>query len=365
MARERIISADSHVAIRDEAVLAYLPARHHEEYRRCRAEAAAQLAKKRKVKAGPRGEGPGTGNPSEQARWSAAGRPGEWDPVARLADMDLDGVEAEVLYCDVGAGTSFYGMQSGAREAAVRAFADATLDFAARDAKRLLPVYPVPLVDIDEAVREVQRLAAAGARALIVPLYPTDHGLAPYFDRRYERLWGAIQETGIPLSQHVNTNTRLWEVLASDPTPARGIFQSLPPLFMSESLATWIVSGTLARFPRLKVVFVEAGLGWIPFFLDRLDRMYVRHGWSQMDMLPEKPSFYWHRQMAATFEEDEFGVENRHRLGVDNLLWATDYPHPDSTWPESQKVLETHLRGVPVEEARQIIGGNAARLYGL
>ncbi len=363
MAGERIISADSHVAIRDEAVLAFLPAKHHEEFRRCRAELAAAYAKRARGKAGPANTA-GT-NPSQEARWKAAGRRGEWDPVARLADMDLDGVEAEVLYCEVGAGASFFGLRDGGREAAFQAFSNAALDFASRDPKRLLPVYPVPVVEVDEGVREVERLAAAGARALMVPLYPTDLGLAPYWDRRYDPLWSLIQETGIPISQHVNSNSRLMEVLAIDPTPARGIFQSLPPLYMSESIASWIVSGTLARFPGLRVVFVEAGLGWLPFFLDRLDRMYRRHGWSQMDMLAEKPSFYWHRQMAATFEEDEFGVENRHRLGVDNLLWATDYPHPDSTWPESQKVLETHLRGVPVEEARQIIGGNAARLYRL
>ena len=93
--------------------------------------------------------------------------------------------------------------------------------------------------------------------------------------------------------------------------------------------------------------------------------MKERHGWDHYEMLKELPSFYWHRNMMATFEEDTFGVAQRQLLGVDNLMWATDYPHPDSTWPNSQKVLETHFHDVPDDESRRMIGGNAARIYEL
>ena len=359
MPNERIISADSHVAIKDDAVLAHLASKHHDEYRRCRQEQMARIMRRAKKKAAE------TAAPTQQATWDAAGRAGEYDPVARLADMDIDGVEAEVLYSDVDANTALYGMQGGGRLPAFQAFANAALDFAAADPKRLLPVYPVPLVDVGESVAEVQRLAKAGARALMLPLYPTDHGLAPYWDRQWDPLWGAIQDVGLPISQHVNVHDRHWDILAIDPTPAKGVFQSLPPISMSECVSSWIVPGTLERFPRLRVVFVEAGLGWIPYFLERLDTMYERHGWRKLGMLAEKPSTYWHRQMAATFEEDTFGIRNRHIIGIGNLMWATDYPHPDSTWPESQKVLDTHFNDVPMAEAREIIGGNAARFYAL
>lgn len=359
MAQERIISADSHVAITDEAVLGHLASKHHDDYRRCRAEQAARMAKRAKKRAAE------TKAPTERATWTAAGRPGEFDPVERLKDMDIDGVEAEVLYGDVEANAALYPMGDGGRTAAFRAYADAALAFASRDPKRLLPVYPVPVADVGEGVAEVTRLAKAGARALMLPLYPIDYGLPPYWDRSYDPLWACIQETGIPISQHVGVHERHWKILGLDPTPAKGIFQSTPPISMAECLAGWIVPGTLERFPALEIVFVEAGLGWIPYFLERLDTMYERHGWRVLGMLPEKPSSYWHRQMAATFEEDLFGVANRHVIGIGNLMWATDYPHPDSTWPDSQKVIETHFRDVPVEEARQIIGGNAARVYGL
>ncbi len=362
MAKERILSADSHIAIRDDAVLRHLPKKFHEAYGQARMAYLQRMIAKAKPKGG---EGGGLPIQAQDKPWEAANRPGEHDPVERLKDMDTDGVEAEVLYSDVEAGVSFNDLADGARPAAFRAWNDAALEFASHDAKRLLPVYLVPVVDVDEAVAEVERLAREGARAVMLPLYPTDVGLPPYFDPRYDRLWGALEETGLPISQHVGANDALWSILHYDTTPAKGIFQSLPPVFMAEALANWIVGGVFERFSKLRVVLVEAGLGWIPFFLERLDTMKKRHGWDHYEMLPELPSFYFKRNMMATFEEDTYGVSQRHRLGIENLMWATDYPHPDSTWPESQQVLETHFSDVPVDEARLMIGGNAARIYHL
>jgi len=368
MAKERICSADSHVRISDEAVLSHLPDKYHEDYKRARLEYMARVAKKAKRKpvAGEEKSAEESTAIWKKQPWEAAGRSGEYDPVERLKDMDIDGVESEVLYTDVEVGTGYYSMADGGRLAAFQAFNNAALDFASHDPKRLLSVYIIPVVDVQEAVGEVQRLAKAGARAFMLPLYPQDLDLPPYFDRTYDPLWAAIQETGIPISQHVGANAALWKIFRYDSTPARGVFQSLPPIFMSEVIGNWIIGGIFDRFPKLQVVLVEAGLGWIPYYLERLDNMKRGHGWDHYDGMPkERPSDYWHRNMMATFEEDLFGVEQRHRIGVDNLMWATDYPHPDSTWPHSQKVLETHFKDVPVEEARQMIGGNCARVYRL
>ena len=118
--------------------------------------------------------------------------------------------------------------------------------------------------------------------------------------------------------------------------------------------------------PGLKIVLVEAGLGWIPYYLERLDTM-VGHGWDTFADKPisEKPSFYWHRNMAATFEQDLVGVRNRYDIGIENLMSATDYPHPDSTWPNSQAVLREHFEGIAAEEIELIAAGNAARIYNL
>jgi predicted TIM-barrel fold metal-dependent hydrolase len=370
MSTERIISADSHVNIRPEAVLEHLPAALHDDFNDARMAYGRAMFeqkphKRRRQAADQDMEEAAAAFPVD-APWEAAGRPGAHDPHERLKDMDIDGVDAEVLYTDIGAGAAFYDMPDDGWKDAFHAFNSAAIEFASVDPDRLLPVYLVPIADIAEAVKEVHRLAGEGARAVHLPLYPTEIGFAPYWDPVYDPLWAALSETGIPISQHVGTNTYLNTIMAADPTPAKGIFQSLPPIFMAEVVGSWIVPGTFVRFPDLRVVLVEAGLGWIPYYLGRLDLMNERHGWREhYDMLPEPPSHYWRQNMVATFEEDEFGVGVRHEIGVETLMWATDYPHPDSTWPHSQDVISTHFADVPIEEARLMVGGNAARIYGL
>lgn len=344
---DRIISADSHMLVTEEAFLRHLPSRHHQTWR----EALHWPP--------PVPEGP----PADAAT-AAAGRPGEWDPIERLEDMDVDGVDAEVLYLDNLAGSRFYKLPSETCSEAFRAFNSAAVEFASVDPSRLVPVYLLPLSDVEASIAEVHRLAVEGARAVQLPLYPVDARIPPYFDPVYEPLWSAIEETGMPISLHVCPPGG--RGLSSDPTPARGLFQVMPPIFMSQALAEWIVTGTFVRHPRLQVVLVEAGLGWIPYLLDRLDRVAVKSRWSERGMaLTEPPSAYWHRNMSATFEEDALGLDLRHMVGVENLLWATDYPHPDTTWPESRKVIAEQLAGCTAEERTKMVGGNAARLYRL
>ena len=351
MRKEQIISADSHFAIKDDMLFRHLAERYRQPILDIReAEEKAASARGRRL--------------YDDAKWPAFGRAGEWDPHERLKDMDTDQVGAEVLYPSPAAGGPFYALPDGGRLAAFHAFNNAAIDFAGADQKRLFPVYLVPVADVREAVGEVQRLAAAGARALMLPLHPDDMGFKHYWDPSWDPLWEAAQETGIPLSLHLGANSHLLNLVRHDPTPNRGIFRSLVALDMGESVATWCMSGLLERFPRLKIILVEAGLGWIPYFLERMDTEVKRLRWGK-DVLPEAPSFYWHRNMAATFEEDEFGVANRGIIGVDNLMWGSDYPHPDSTWPESRKVIDHHFKDVPEAEMLKMVGGNAMLVYGL
>jgi uncharacterized protein len=279
--------------------------------------------------------------------------------------MDTDGVEAEILYVGTG-GAAYYDLGADHIEA-FRAANSAAIAWASLDPKRLIPVYILPIVDIGVAVKEVHRVAAEHGKAVQLPLVPRELDCPPYWDASYDPLWEALTETGIPISQHVCASQYLTTVLDEDPTPFKGIMQSLPPIYMAESVATWAVSGVLERWPGLKVVFVEAGIGWIPYFLERLDTMVGSHGWDTFPdkVITEAPSFYWHRNMAATFEQDKIGMRNRDAIGVQNLLWATDYPHPDTTWPRSQEILREHFEGVPAEEVELIAAGNAARLYNL
>jgi predicted TIM-barrel fold metal-dependent hydrolase len=165
------------------------------------------------------------------------------------------------------------------------------------------------------------------------------------------------------ISQHLGLVASLWELLRRDPTPQKGIFTSQPPLRLAETIAFWILPGVLARFPDLKIVLVEPGLGWVPFYLDTLDSMAA--GPYDFPAIDDKPSAYFHRQMYLTFVDDPRGLEHRYDLGVDRIMWSTDFPHPATSWPNSQTIVEKNFADIPEEERSLVVAGNAAALYGL
>jgi len=370
--RYRIISADSHVTIPGELVQAHLPAELREKVAAVEAAYAAQMleAKPQKVnqkKAEASAAPTGMPNMGKGAPWPSAGRAGGHDAGERLKDMDIDGVEAEILYVGSG-GASFYALGGADRVEATKALNSAAIEWASLDPKRLMPVYALPIEDIDASVREVERVASEHGKAVQVPLVPREVGAKPYWDEAYDPLWSILTETGIPISQHVGACRYLMtDVMTEDPTPYKGIFQSLPPIFMAECLADWTCSGVLDRFPDLRIVLVESGIGWIPYFLERLDTMVDNHGWDTFADKPikEKPSFYWHRNMLATFEQDQVGMRLLDLVGVENLMWATDYPHPDSTWPRSHEILTEHFANLPREQVEMVASGNVTRTYNL
>ncbi len=373
--RSRIISADSHVTIPNELVRSHLSAGVRDKVAEAEAAYAARMleAKPQKTKqnelteqrAGtPLGSLPNMG---KGAPWPAAGRLGAHDAHERLKDMDTDGVEAEILYVGSGA-AAFADLSPEERLEANRAVNSAAIEWASVDPKRLMPVYILPIDDVAVAVKELERVVADHGKAVQLPLLPREQGLPPYWDDSYDPLWEAISHFGVPISMHVGGNDYLMRtVLPEDPTPFKGIFQSLPPLHMSELIVDWILTGVLERWPELRVVFVEAGIGWIPYFLERLDNMAVMHGWDTFpaNAMKEKPSFYWQRNMAATFETDRVGMRLLDLIGHENLMWATDYPHPDSTWPHSQQVLKEHFKDVDPEKVELIASGNVTRIYKL
>ena len=368
----RIISADSHVTLPKEAVYAHLPKALREKVEAAESAYAAQMlaAKPQKAKqAEIKAERAPTGMPNMRAGapWPAAGRAGEHDATERLKDMDIDGVEAEILYVGSG-GASFGALEPAERVQAVRALNSAAIEWASVDPKRLMPVYVLPVEDVAAAVKEVERVVSEHGKAVQLPLLPREAGAAPYWDEVYNPLWEILSETGVPISQHVGASHYLMEdVMQEDPTPYKGLFQSLPPLFMAECLADWTITGVLERWPDLRIVLVEAGIGWIPYYLERLDTMLENHGWRTFPehAISEKPSFYWYRNMAATFEQDQVGMRLIDLIGVENLMWATDYPHPDSTWPWSREVLETHFSALGREDLELVASGNVSRLYKL
>ena len=284
---------------------------------------------------------------------------GGFDPKARVKDMDLDGIDAEVLYPSLFA---LYTLTDVPYQAACfRAYNDWIADFCAAVPGRLAGSARTGLEDVDVAVRELRRVAKKGLKTIAITHAPPPD--QPYSHPRYEPLWAAAEETGIPISLHAVTSARKKGFGPGEFL----VFYSTAPVDIQTSLAHIIVSGVLERHPKLKLVSVENDIGWVGTWLGRLDHAFERHRfWSASGTkLPMKPSEYFHRSIYLTFQADKPGVENRKFVGVDNIMWASDYPHSDTTWPRSREFIQWQFGDLPEEERYKIVCGNAARLYNL
>ena len=343
-----VISADSHVSMEHDRVKVHLSARFHDAYD----EAAAEHQKRVSL-------GAAASNLGEH--WY---RPGHFDGAAHLEDMDLDGLDVEVVYCEVSGFRYLYRLREGAIEA-TSAFNDALAQYASADPERLIVSYQIPIHDIDAAVAEVHRLAAAGARSLQIPVFPNEIGFADYHDERYDPLWAAVQDVDLPLCCHIGMNAAFDDLAQRDPTPGRAICVPIIALSTAEALGMWILGGVFERFPDLRLVFVEPGIGWVAWWLDQVDAMTLRDGYVY-PALKALPSEYFRRNVSLTFMDEARGIRTaRDHFGVENLLWASDYPHPPTTFPDSLARLDAQLDGLSASERALISGGNAARVWRL
>jgi predicted TIM-barrel fold metal-dependent hydrolase len=299
---------------------------------------------------------------------NAAMDPGHFEPNGKLAAMDRDGVEAEVIFPEVGGAKIAAPRWLGDDWKAVLAgYNDAMADFAAVNPDRLLCAYQIPLYDVPFAVAEVQRMAAKKARCVQIPPVPADLGLPDFGDRSYEPLWAALSETGITVMNHLDLKNSLWEVFRRDPTPQKGIFTAMPAMALAETLTFWILSGTMERFPELRVVFVEPGLGWLPWYFEIvLDaRMHQHYTFPGVKLLPSE---YFRRQMGATFMYEPSGLAAAYQaFGPDCLYWSTDFPHPATCWPNSQQQVKDQFAkaGITGADRRKIVCDNALRTFAL
>jgi predicted TIM-barrel fold metal-dependent hydrolase len=214
---------------------------------------------------------------------------------------------------------------------------------------------------------EVQRVAGLGAKSLQLPVFPPELGLPDYYHERYDPLFALIQETGLPICCHIGLNTGLDDLVSRDPTPGSAIMVPMAMLSTGEALGMWILGGVLERFPDLKLVFVEPGVGWIAWWLNLVDDMVLRQDYELPD-LKELPSHYFHRNVFITFidEAEALAYEPfRHRIGVENIMWSSDYPHPVSSFPNSRKIAAECVAGLPERERELITSGNAKRVWNL
>ena len=283
------------------------------------------------------------------------------EPDLRIKDQDLDGVQAEVLYGILGAA-----MRLGDDEAAdemMRIYNAWLADFCATHPGRFAGLANIPSHDVAAAVTEVERVAKRGVlRGIEVA---NTHEMAPLFDPSWEPLWAAAEAAGLPLHYHTIGPRMDYDFASFKHLQRRQAFAvhiTSFQLAMSKIIMETIYGGVLEAHPKLKLVIGESGIGWIPYILEHMDLERVAQF---KDLtLTMTPSDYWHRQCFATYQSDPIGIRLLDILGEDNVMWGSDFPHPDGVWPDSQAFIERELGDVPAATRKKIVCDNAARLYG-
>ena len=292
--------------------------------------------------------------------------PGCYDPKARIADMDIDGVWGALCFPSFAkfSGTTF--LDGADRELArlcVRAYNDYVLDeWCASAPGRLIPIVILPIWDVEASITEVQRTAAKGAKAVSFPENPVPLGLPSFHTDRWDPLFSVVEETGMPLTMHFGSSGNPPQTAPEAP------FAVVATLFGCNSMASatdLMFSPVFHRHPQLKIGFAEGGIGWIPYILERADYVWERHRFYQNIDQTTRPSELFRSHMHGCFIADEHGVRNRHEIGVDLITWECDYPHSDSNWPHSRKTAAEVFREVPDDEVHKILELNARRLYNL
>ena len=295
-------------------------------------------------------------------------RPGCWQPVARLADMDINGVEAQICYPNYPrfAGQIFLnGKDKELSLLSVRAYNDWMVDeWCGASGGRLIPLCLIPLWDAELAAAEVRRNAARGVRAVAFSELPTYLGLPSIYSGHWEPFFEACAETGTVICMHIGSGTKTPQTSpdAPDAVAATIIFGN-----SIASLTDYMFSGVLHRHPTLKLLYAECQIGWVPYLLERADDVWETHrGWSEGQLYcPEPPSTYYYRQVSTCFFKDAAGVEMLERVGPDNIMFETDYPHQDGTWPHSRRAAAEQFGHLSDELVHKLARGNAIRWFGL
>jgi predicted TIM-barrel fold metal-dependent hydrolase len=299
------------------------------------------------------------------------------DPELRLKDMMTDGVDAELLYGITGSGKNLKNMEVVTE--VYRIYNDWVNEFGSSRPGRWYGLACLPLHDSKLAAAEVRRVADHQyirgadlmAGGLNYPLYARDG----YWDN----LWEACAETKTPLSFHIGGGRIPIQTLdvtqtgftMTDPTETDHAYQavrgSLGMFSMVQILMAVIFSGACEKYPDLRFVMGECGAGWVPFALDRMNHIYDENRYENKFKTPMtlKPSEYWYRQGYTTFQEEYTAGQLAHLVGIDNLMWGSDYPHPDSVWPDSVQIVKDTLGNLKPAEFKKITCDNAVNLYNI
>ena len=292
-------------------------------------------------------------------------RPGGYIPEEHVKDMDIDGIDVSIVYPSVVL-TLYRVPDSELLTSNLRTYNDWLAEFCNAIPRRLKGIASLNIDDVEMGIRELERCAKMGLVGAMITVYPPEE--RSYDSPEYEPLWAAAEDLQMPLSLHTGTTRVSPDQEFKGRKTLRPALTTSVDHWVRLSVADMIFSGVFERHPRLQIGSIEHELSWVPHFLDRMDYTYTQR---QIEFAPYRfkedmlPSDYFHQNIFVGFQEDALGIRLRDVIGVDNLLWGGDYPHPESTFPKSQEILEDILADCTEEEKAKIAGGNAARVYHL
>ena len=314
------------------------------------------------------------------------GTPGTGSAEQRVREQDRDGIDAEVLFPSQQGGPKFWRRveDDDAYKAIVRAYNSwLAEEYCAVDPARLIGVGILPLAnDLAAVIEELEYCARADFKTVLLQGFPSGK---PYPSEEDDLFWSRALELNMPISVHVDLERggerkgplfkypkepdEVMKKLTHDLVDQVGRFG---PVRGNGSIAAvqWVLSGLFDRFPTLRIFFAENQIGWIPFFLQGADVRYDRHHrWAErllgLKPLRRPPSEYIREHCLWGFQFDRVGVELRHKINVDRLMWGSDFPHQESDWPESLKIIDKNFAGVPEDEKHRMVCANAVEFFHL
>ena len=305
-------------------------------------------------------------------------------PELKIKDQDTDGIKGEVLYGVLALASGFGYSLEGEESAVVVGNGPSGADYGLTDPYVILTAFdiynqyisalckinPDRLAalgslfarDPEEAARQVLRVADVGLKGTEVNVVATEE---PIYLKEWDPLWAAVDESGLPISFHtvgLSFRAPKRETTTSEMVVMLGVSSTVAQLSGAEFISSIILSGAYERYPNMKFVLGECGIGWIRYVLFRMDDGAERwkigeHG------LKQKPSEYWHRQSYSTFQIEHLTNEMVDMVETDNIIWGSDYPHPDCVWPDSRSVIDENLGHLDEDKLKKIVCDITARLY--
>jgi predicted TIM-barrel fold metal-dependent hydrolase len=286
-------------------------------------------------------------------------RPG--DPELRCKELDKDGVDAEIIYGVLAAAAKL--SDSEAQVTMLRIYNDFIRDFCRHHPDRFIGLACLPFGDIEAAAAEVRRVAKMGIKGVELSC---SWDMTPMWHPMWNPLWEAINEVQLPVHFHTfpSVDPKLRAQYTGDTLLAlRYAGICLFQMTLGSILTAMMGAAVFERFPNIRVVFGESGIGWLPYLLDRMDYEYRdQYRDLKIRMLPSE---YWRRQCKATFQFDRIGAKLIDDMGVETLMWGSDYPHPDGIWPDSSDYIQKQFGHLPPDVVHKITCENAGKLYGL